>query len=86
MKVEGVVLNLKKLWWLKINSNPIRATFDESVFPYLIKVKYIINDTEYIKNKILILNEELRIGDKVIITCDVKTSKILNIESSKVTI
>ena len=86
MKVEGVVLNLKKLWWLKINSNSIRATFDESVFPYLIKVKYIINDTEYIKNKILILNEELRIGDKVIITCDVKTSKILNIESSKVTI
>ena len=51
-EITGVVISAKKQWWLKINTKPIRMhALDGAVFPHIIKVKYTVNDTEYIKRK-----------------------------------
>ena len=49
-EIMGVVISVKKQWWLKVNTKPIRMhALDGAVFPHIIKVKYTVNDTEYIK-------------------------------------
>ena len=51
-EIIGVVISVKKQWWLKVNTKPIRMhALDGAVFPHIIKVKYTVNDTEYIKRK-----------------------------------
>ena len=48
----GTVIAANKQWWLKINTKPVRKhAFDGAIFPYVIKVKYTVNDKEYIKRK-----------------------------------
>ena len=48
----GKVISFSKQWWLKINTKPFRRDYlDGAIFPYIIKVKYIVNEKEYIKRK-----------------------------------
>lgn len=49
-KTNGIVISVKKQWWLKINTKPMRnGSFDGAIFPHVIKVKYIVNNKEYFK-------------------------------------
>ena len=48
----GTVIEVKKQWWLKVNTKPIRAnTFDGATFPHIIKVRYTVGGSEYNKRK-----------------------------------
>ena len=48
----GKVIAVKKQWWLKINTKPIRkGTLDGATFPHIIKVKYAVDGKEYTKRK-----------------------------------
>ena len=49
-KTSGTVITVKKLWWIKINTKPVRShSLDGAVFPHTVTVKYSVNGTEYIK-------------------------------------
>ena len=51
-RTTGVILSAKKQWWLKINKKMIRTgPLDGAAFPYIIKVKYVIDGKEYVKRK-----------------------------------
>ena len=51
-RTTGTIISAKKQWWLKINKKPIRkGPLDGAVFPYIIKVRYIVDGKEYIKKK-----------------------------------
>ena len=51
-KTTGTILSVKKQWWLKINTKPVRMhTFDGAVFPHIVKVKYTVDGVEYSRNK-----------------------------------
>ena len=51
-KTTGTILSVKKQWWLKINTKPVRAgTFDGAVFPHIVRVKFSVDGVEYIRNK-----------------------------------
>ena len=51
-ETNGKVISVSKQWWLKVNTKAIRkGPMDGAVFPYIIKVSYNINGTEYIKRK-----------------------------------
>lgn len=48
----GTVVSVKKQWWLKVNTKPIRSgTLDGAVFPYVIKVRYYVDGCEFTKRK-----------------------------------
>ena len=81
--VEGTIISVKKIWWIKINMKTFRKSYlDGATFPYLIKVKYKINDIDYEKNKIVYWkNEAINVFDKVIVVCD--ENKPLNIRLFK---
>lgn len=49
-KTTGTVTELKKLWWIKLNTKPARKhALDGAFFPHRIKVRYAVNGTEYEK-------------------------------------
>ncbi len=49
-RTTGTVIAVKKLWWLKINTKPVRThSLDGALFPHSITVKYTVNGIEYIK-------------------------------------
>ncbi len=51
-RTTGTIISAKKQWWLKINKKPIRkGPLDGAVFPYIIKVRYMVDGKEYIKRK-----------------------------------
>ena len=51
-QTEGVVVSVKRQWWLKINSKQLRTDpLDGATFPHIIKVKYTVDGNEYIKRK-----------------------------------
>ena len=51
-RTTGTILSAKKQWWLKINKKPIRSgALDGAAFPYIIKVRYVVDGKEYIKRK-----------------------------------
>ena len=52
MEVKGTVISASKQWWLKVNSKPIRmGTMDGATFPYIIKIQYNVDGTDYIKRQ-----------------------------------
>ena len=52
MEAKGVVVAVKRQWWLKVNTKPVRKNaMDGATFPHIIKVKYIVDGNEYIKRK-----------------------------------
>lgn len=51
MEVEttGTVISVVKQWWLKVNTKSVRLhSSDGAAFPYVIKVKYVVDGKEYI--------------------------------------
>ncbi len=77
IEVEGIIIKLKKMWWIKINTKAFRTSpLDGATFPYIITVKYTVNDTTYEKNKFVYLGDkEINIGDKLKVVCDVINPK-----------
>ena len=51
-RTVGTVIAVKKLWWLKINTKPIRkGPLDGAVFPHVVRVRYTVNGREYLAGK-----------------------------------
>ncbi|MBR6791011.1 MAG: sugar ABC transporter permease [Oscillospiraceae bacterium] len=51
-KTTGTVISAAKQWWLKINTKPVRThSLDSAIFPYIIKVSYTVEGTEYTRRK-----------------------------------
>ena len=77
IEVEGTIIKLKKIWWIKINTKAFRrSSLDGATFPYIITVKYTVNDTTYEKNKFVYLEDkEINIGKKIKVVCDVINPK-----------
>ena len=51
-RTVGTIVSAKKQWWLKINTKAFRnGPLDGATFPYIAKIKYTIDGTEYVKNK-----------------------------------
>lgn len=48
----GTVISVKKQWWLKVNTKPVRMhTWDGATFPHIITVKYTVDGREYTRKK-----------------------------------
>ena len=48
----GTVVAVKKQWWLKVNTKPIRVgALDGAIFPHIIKVEYVVDGVVYTKRK-----------------------------------
>lgn len=80
--VDGIIVKVTKLWWLKINTKGIRKTaLDGAIFPHIIKIKYNVNNVFYEKSKIVCWkNKIINVGDKVNITYDINNpSKIIKL-------
>ena len=51
-KTTGTVISVKKQWWLKVNTKPVRMhALDGATFPHIIKVRYVVNGNEHFKRK-----------------------------------
>ena len=51
-KTIGMILSVKKQWWLKVNTKPIRThALDGAAFPHIVTVKYTVDGNEIIKKK-----------------------------------
>ena len=51
-KTVGTVIFVKRQWWLKINTKPVRTSaLDGATFPHIVKVRYFVNSVEYVKSK-----------------------------------
>lgn len=51
-ETTGIVISIKKQWWLKVNTKPFRThALDGAVFPHIITVKYTVGEKEYKKKK-----------------------------------
>lgn len=72
MEVTGTVISASKQWWLKVNTKPIRmGTLDGATFPYIIKIKYSVNGSEYIKRHWIGAGEPVpRVGSPVRLSYD----------------
>ena len=47
-QTEGVVIEVKTCWWLKVNTKPVRRNvFDGAVFPRIIHFTYTAGDQTY---------------------------------------
>lgn len=47
-KTVGTVTELKRLWWIKINTKCVRKhALDEVFFPHRVKVRYTADGAEY---------------------------------------
>ena len=63
----GTIISAKKQWWLKINTKAVRAgTMDGALFPYVIKVRYMVEGKEYVRRKLIIRKDYVPMeGDTV---------------------
>lgn len=51
-KTAGTVLSVKKQWWLKVNTKPVRKhALDGATFPHIVTVKYTVNGVEFVRKK-----------------------------------
>ncbi len=51
-KTIGTILSVKKQWWLKVNTKPIRKhALDGATFPHIVTVKYTVDGNEFIRKK-----------------------------------
>ena len=51
-QTTGTVISVKKQWWLKVNTKPIRMDMlDGATFPHIIKVQYEVGSIPYTKRK-----------------------------------
>lgn len=46
--VPGVIVDVKRCWWLKVNSKPVRTTaMDGATFPHIVTFTYAVNGQAY---------------------------------------
>ncbi len=51
-EIKGTVVSASKQWWMKVNTKPVRVIgTDGATFPYIIKVRYIVDGKDYTKRK-----------------------------------
>ena len=51
-ETTGTVISVKKQWWLKVNTKPVRLhPLDGATFPHIIKVEYTVDGQIYTKRK-----------------------------------
>lgn len=51
-QTAGTVIKVTKLWFLKVNTKPVRKhLMDGATFPHVIKVSYSVDGSEYTKSK-----------------------------------
>ena len=84
--VDGKIIKINKLWWLKINKKSFRTTpLDGATFPYKVKIEYNVNDRKYEKNKFIYWgNDSVNLGDIVVVTYEQSNpSKILKLIKKK---
>ena len=82
-KTIGKVISVKKQWWLKVNTKPVRMhALDGATFPHIIRVKYMVGGNEYLKRKwIRACDQPPAVGAEVIVLYDAdKPSKSKVIE------
>ena len=80
--VDGMIIKINKLWWLKINKKIFRITpLDGAIFPYWIKFEFTVNGKKYVKSKFIYWpNDSVNVGDFVVVTYDQSNpSKILKL-------
>ena len=47
-KTEGIVVDVKTCWWLKVNTKPVRQNmFDGALFPHIIHFTYTVGGQSY---------------------------------------
>ena len=68
-EILGKVVAVKKQWWLKINTKPVRfGPSDGAVFPHVIHIQYVVNGKEYVKRKWISAGAPLpKIGDTFVV-------------------
>ena len=79
---KGVIIAVKKQWWLRINLKPIRyGSMDTSVSPHIAQVKYVVDGKEYFKSKWIKIGHPLpAVNDSVVVIysdANPKKSKIV---------
>jgi len=51
-ETTGIVVSVKKQWWLKVNTKSVRIHgLDGAKFPYVIKFKFTVDGKDYFKRK-----------------------------------
>lgn len=46
--VPGIIIGVKRCWWLKVNRKPVRTTaLDGATFPYIVSFTYAVNGQPY---------------------------------------
>ena len=51
-RTMGTVVSVKKQWWIKVNTKPVRkSALDGAIFPHIVKVTYTVDGNEIIKRK-----------------------------------
>ena len=83
MDTIGTVISSSRQWWFKVNTKPVRmGTMDGATFPYIIKIKYTVEGTDYIKKQWISAGKTVpAIGSTVHLSYDaVKPSKAKLIE------
>ena len=63
----GIIIKASKCRWLKINTKPVRShSLDGAVFPYLLTVRYSVNDMEYVGRRMVIPKGKIpQVGEEV---------------------
>ena len=69
---EGKITDMKKWWWIKINTKPVRShSLDGALFPYTLYFKYDVEGTQYKGKKFIGLNTRgLNVGGKITVYYD----------------
>ena len=69
--VTGKIINVERIWWLKINTKPVRTSmWDGAVFPHWITVRYEVNGETFEKKKYYSWQKpKPKIGDTVRLLC-----------------
>ena len=80
---KGVIVSIKKQWWLKINRKCFRkGTFDGATFPHVVKVRYEVDGKEYKKSKWIGAGLPVpRVGEDVVIFYQEEKPKKIRLES-----
>ena len=84
-RAEGVVIKVKRVWQIKVNTKPIRAhALDGAVFPHVITVRYTAGAGEYIKKKFVKARFiPPRVGDTISVLYDENDPSRCRIEYEK---
>lgn len=79
---NGVIVAVKRCWWLKINTKPVRAhALDGAVFPYVVTVRYSAGGSEFVGKKTVVWKNGIpRAGQEVTVWYNAnKPAKIIKL-------